>query len=45
MKGPREAPARRSAFAAATSATTQAPVPTIERPKIRLNPGMSFTAS
>ena len=41
----RYSPAPRSAFAAAISATTQAPVPTIERPKIKLNSGMSFTAS
>jgi hypothetical protein len=38
-------PARRSAIAAEISATTHAPVPTIERTKIGLNPGMSITAS
>jgi sensor c-di-GMP phosphodiesterase-like protein len=42
MKGPRDAPAPRRALAAAIGATTQAPVPTIERPKIRLSLAQAF---
>ena len=45
MNGCRAAPARRSATAAAINATTQAAVPTIDRTKIRLNPGMSIAVS